>query len=198
MCRIRAVALALLIAGGASCSTDPETAKRQYLEEGNSYMVGKKYPEAILSYRNAVEVDERFGEGRLKLAQAYLANGDTQNALRESVRAADLMPNDVEAQLTAGVMLLTARRHPDARTRALAVLAKDPQNPRALVLLGNALAGLKDLDGAIEQVEQAIDEDPQLYLSYANLGALQVAKGDRDAAEEVFRRAVTEAPQSPF
>ena len=37
---------------------------------------------------------------------------------------------------------------------------RTPGTPRALVLLGNSLAGLKDLDGAIEQVEQAIDEDP--------------------------------------
>ena len=75
-----AVFLMILAVGVASCSADPETAKRRYLDEGNSYMASKKYPEAILSYRNAIGVDERFGEGRLKLAEAYVAAGDTRNA----------------------------------------------------------------------------------------------------------------------
>ena len=106
------------------------------------------------------------------------------------------MPDHVDAQLRAGVLLLFAKEYPDARERALRVLAKEPRNPRALVLLGNSLAGLKDLDAAIEQVEQAIDADPQITLSYANLGALQMAKGDLEAAEDAFRRAVEAAPQS--
>ncbi len=197
MCRsLAVVCLMILAVGGASCSADPETAKRRYLDEGNSYMASKKYPEAIISYRNAVEVDERFGEGRLKLAQAYLAAGDSRNARREAVRAADLMPEDVEAQLTAGVILQLASQHPEARARALAVLTKEPNNARALVLLGNALAGLKDLDAAVEQIESAIEEAPEVVLSYANLGALQIARGDREAAEDAFRRAVEAAPQS--
>jgi len=190
------VVLLILAAGAASCSEDPETAKRRYLEEGNSYMEGKKYSEAILSYRNAIRLDEMFGEARLKLAEAYLSAGDTQNGLRESVRAADLMPENVDVQLRAGLLLLLAKQYPDARTRALAALAKEPQNPRGLVLLGNALAGLKDLDAAVEQVEEAIDSDPQLTLSYVNLGSLQLARGDRDAAEDAFRRAVAAAPGS--
>ena len=64
---------------------NPEIAKQQHLSEGDSYMAGKKYTEVILSYRNAVRQDERFGEARLTLAEAYLATGDGQNALRASV-----------------------------------------------------------------------------------------------------------------
>ena len=48
------VVLMMIAVGAASCSEDPETAKRRYLDEGNSYMEGKKYSEAIISYRNAV------------------------------------------------------------------------------------------------------------------------------------------------
>ena len=190
------VVLLILAAGAASCSEDPETAKRRYFEQGNSYMEGKKYSEAILSYRNAIRLDDKFAEARLKLADAYLSTGDAQNGLRESVRAADLLPGNVDVQLRAGFILLVAKQYPEARARALAALTKEPRNPRALILLGNALAGLRDLDAAIEQVEEAIDSDPQLTLSYVNLGSLQLARGDRDAAEDAFRRAVAAAPDS--
>jgi len=192
------VAVFMLLAASvvSSCSVDPETAKREFLADGNRYMAEKKYPAAIVQYRNALRQDDKFAEARLKLTDAYLAIGDVRNALREAVRAADLLPDDIEAQLRAGTLLLVSRQFPEARARATAVLAKDPKNPRALMQLGNAFAGLKDLDTAVELIEQAIDADPQLTLTYTNLGALQVAKGDQEAAEAALRRAVDVAPRS--
>ena len=192
----RTVVAVVLAVGAAACGVDSETAKRQYVAEGDRFMSERKYQEATIQYRNAVQEDANFGEARKKLAGAYVSSGDGRNALREAVRAADLLPNDVDAQLQAGSLLLLAKQYQDARARAVAALAREPRNPRALVLMGNALANLKDLDGAIEQIEQAIEEDPQLTLSYANLGAMLVAKGDRDAAEAAFKQAVTAAPKS--
>jgi tetratricopeptide (TPR) repeat protein len=190
------VAIVVFLAFGTACSRDPEVLKRQYLEAGDRFVAEGKHAEAILEYRNAIRLDTRLGEARSKLSASYEAVRDLPNALREAVRAADLMPDSVEAQLRAGSLLLRARQFPEARARAVSALAKEPRNPVALILLGNALASLKDLDAAIEQVEQAIDEDPQLALSYVNLGAMQIAKGDRDAAESAFRRAVDAAPRS--
>ena len=101
----------------------------------------------------------RFGEGRLRLPRRIWPSA-TPNALRESVRAADLMPESVDAQMRAGLLLLLAGQYPEARARALAALAKEPKNARRSDPAGNALAGLKDLDAAIEQVEQAIEKIP--------------------------------------
>jgi tetratricopeptide (TPR) repeat protein len=159
-------------------------------------MAEKKFSEAVVQYRNAVSQDERFGEARSKLASAYASMGDGRNALREAVRAADLLPTDEDVQLRAGYLLLLARQFPEAKARALAALQKNPKNAGALILLGNATVGLRDLDTAIEQLEQAIDEAPELTLGYANLGAIYLAKGDREAAEATFRRAVTTSPDS--
>ena len=60
----------LVILVAASCSKDPETVKRLYVESGDRYAAEKKYAEAIIQYRNAVATDERFGEARFKLAAA--------------------------------------------------------------------------------------------------------------------------------
>ena len=89
-------ALGILIAGlvfTAACSTDPQKAKLEYVKSGDSYVAQKKYSEAIIQYRNAVQKDPRFGEARLKLADTYLAAGDAPNAYREYLRAADLLPS---------------------------------------------------------------------------------------------------------
>jgi tetratricopeptide (TPR) repeat protein len=194
--RFTVLLFAVFALGAAACSRDPQKLKRAYVESGDRYVSEKKYDEAIVQYRNAVHQDASFGEARAKLATAYQATGDFRNALRESVRAADLMPGDTDVQLHAGGLLLAAGLHPEAKARALKVLEKDPKNVNGLILLGNALAGLKDVDGAISHIEEAIEADPHVTLSYANLGALQLAQGNRKAAEEAFKRAIVVEPQS--
>jgi tetratricopeptide (TPR) repeat protein len=185
-------ALVLLIA----CERDPELAKREYLRNGDTYVSQNKLREATIEYRNAVGVDSRFGEARLKLANTYAELGDAPNAFREYVRAADLMPDNVDAQLKAGHLLLAGRSFEDARARAEKALAKDPTNVEAQILKGNALAGLHDLDGAIAQIEAAIKEDPYRAGSYASLGAVQRAQGNKELAERSFLRAAEAAPSS--
>ena len=84
MRRVSLVCLSLAAMLAAAC-TDTETAKQRAFESGNRYFDEKKYPEAIVEYRNAVRADPRFGEARLKLAEAYALTG--QRAWR--VRRAD-------------------------------------------------------------------------------------------------------------
>src|SRR5262245_7008454 len=106
----------------ASCTRDPQKLKRQYVDSGDQYFAKKNYNEAIIRYRNALAQDSTFAEARLKLATAYEANQDLNSALPEYVRAADLLPDNAQAQLNAGKLLVGAGQFPEARTRALAVL----------------------------------------------------------------------------
>lgn len=190
------IAVAITVALASGCSRDPEVAKKAYLESGHQYVEQKKYDAAIIEYRNAVQQDPRFGEARFRLAETYLQVGDGHNALREAVRAADLLPERTDAQLRAATLLIFAGQFADARARAQGVLQRDPKNAQALVTLGNALAGLKDLDRAVAQIEEAIRMDPERSEVYANLGALQAVRGDLVAAEQAFLEAVARDEKS--
>ena len=70
----------------------PERAKREFVESGDRLAARKEFRQAIVQYRNALQQDPRFGEARLKLADAYVQAGDPQSASAEYVRAADLLP----------------------------------------------------------------------------------------------------------
>jgi Flp pilus assembly protein TadD len=85
--------------------------------------------------------------------------------------------------MKAGNLLLVAHRSEDARARAEKVLAKQPGHVDAQILLANALAGLKDLDGAVAQIEEALRIAPDRGGAYSNLGFLELGRGKRDAAE---------------
>jgi tetratricopeptide (TPR) repeat protein len=94
------LALAVTISAGA-CSKDPEVEKREFLASAQQHARNGKVPEAIVQYRNAIAVDPKFGEARLELGLLLEKQGDLAAAASELVRAADLLPNNVDAQLGA-------------------------------------------------------------------------------------------------
>jgi len=187
-----AIAVALT---GAGCS-DSETAKQQYLRSGDEYAASGRMNEAIVEYRNAIQADPLFGEARWQLAQAYEKTGNTQGAFREYVRAADLLPRDAGAQVKAGTYLLLTGRYEDAKTRADLALKQEPNSADALILRANATAGLKDVPGAIRDIEEALETEPSDGRVYTSLGALRLVEGQRVGAEAAFRKAVDISPES--
>ena len=162
-----------------------------------AYLAQSKYPEAAIEFRNAVQIDPRSGEARLRLAESLFRTGDLSNALSEYVRAADLLETDAEVQVKAGEYLLAAGSFNEALARADRALKIAPNKIEAHILRGNALAGTRDLDGAVAEIEEAIRLDPGRGISFSNLGLVQSAKGQTVEAETAFRQAVTLAPNEP-
>lgn len=193
--RRRAIACALLIVACGGCSRDPHAAMLKYAKSGDAYAAAGKHAEAIIEYRNALEKEPRAGDVRLKLADAYLKQGEAAKAVQEYVRAADVLP-DASVQLRAGSLLLMARRFDDAKGRAEKVLAAEPKNVDGQILLANSLAGLKDLDGAVAELEEAIQLSPERSATYTNLGEIELGRGRRQPAENAFKRAVELAPKA--
>ena len=119
-----ALALALAVAGCAKQGASKET----YLATGNKYVADQKYPEAIIEFRNAVQKDAKYGEARWHLAEAYEHEKDAQNAYKEYVNAADLLPDNLPLQVKAADYLLLASRYDDGR----AGRAGEPRGPRGI------------------------------------------------------------------
>jgi putative PEP-CTERM system TPR-repeat lipoprotein len=196
MRRLTFVLLAAVTTVALGCSKDPQVEAREALESGNQHAAQSKYPEAIIEYRRAVQADPRLGEARLQLAYAYASTGDGVNALREYVRAADLLPDNREAQQRAGAFMLLAGQFADAQGLAQRMQQRDPNDVEAQILLANALAGLKNMEGAVQAFEKAVELDPNRATTYSELGAIRLSTGNNQAAEAAFRKAVELDPKS--
>ena len=190
------VALAGVLCAVTACSRDPEAAKKEYLQSGDQYAAASKYGEAELEYRNAIQVDPRYGEARLRLAAIHARNGNSIGSLQEYVRAADLMADDASAQLEAAKVLILAGQYTDAKDRAQAAIRLDKSLLEAQIVLGNALAGLKDFESAARELDQAIAMDPHRSIGYTNLGSIQLIRGKHDEALAAFTRAIELNPKS--
>jgi tetratricopeptide (TPR) repeat protein len=183
--------IGLLVVG---CS-DKEQAKRRYFENGSGLLKSGKYQEAIVEFRNAVQQDEKYGDARLKLAEAYEGAGNPGAAFREYVRAADLLPANDDVQIKAATYLVLSGQFEDARTRIMTVIDRSPANANAQLVLGNALAGMKDLDGAVRQIEGAIKLEPN-SATYATLALVRMAQGNKELARAAYLKAVEVEPNS--
>ncbi len=185
--------LAFALASAAlviACSGDPAVRKQRYLESGNRYAQSQNWREAVIEYRNALQIDPRFADARVKIAEAYARLGDSRNALNEYVRAADLLPENVDIQLKAGSYLLGDGQTDSALARAEAALVRQPDNVAAHILKGNTLAGLNQLDNALSSMEDAIRLDPKRGATYTQLGLVELARGKTDLAEAALKKAV--------
>src|SRR5579862_4767795 len=154
-----AIAIALLAIVSASCR-NRATTRQQYIDSGDRYVKQNKYAEAVIEYRNAIAKDPRYGPVRTKLADLYWANNDPTGAAAEYLKAAELMPEDTEAQLKRMKMLLLAKRLDEVREESEKLLEKDPKNVAAHLLHANAMAGLKQYGHALAEIRQAILLDP--------------------------------------
>jgi tetratricopeptide (TPR) repeat protein len=194
----KAIAIAALGCASvlAACGGDPETEKREFLRSGRTYFENKQYGEAAVQFQNAIRLDPTFGDAHFSLGEAYLAEGLTRQAFPPFMRAAELMPDNIEAQLTAGQLLFKGGMFDEARDHARSVLQKEPGNLRALMLLGNTLAGLQDLDSAVDVLERALAIDPEKAGVYTNLGVFQLTKGNKVEAEAAFMKAVSVSGES--
>jgi tetratricopeptide (TPR) repeat protein len=190
------VALCLTCVWAGGCATDPAIAKQKAFESGNGYFERGDYRAAVVQFRVALQHDPLFGEARYKLAEAYTRQSDLRRALPEYVRAADLLSGSVEVQLKAAQALLLAGRYEDARARAEKGAAIDPTNVDIQLMIGNAIAGLKDLDQAALTIEAAATADGTRGYPYSNLGTIEMVRGNNADAEAAFRKAISIEPKS--
>jgi tetratricopeptide (TPR) repeat protein len=183
---------ALLPIVACSEKQDPQ----EHVRRGAAFLEQKKYQEAIVEFRTALQLDPKLADARLKLSDAYLGVGDGTKAVNEIVRAADLKPDDAKTQLLAGQWLLQAQQFEDASARADRVLAKDSKNAEALILKGNALAGLGDLNTALTNYEEALTSGPGNDGGYIGIGTVELARGRQSYAETAFQSAAKANPKS--
>ena len=166
-----------------------------FMQSGQQAIDAGNVGEAVIAYKNAVQLDPMSAEARLALADALTKAGDARGALAEYIRAADIRTDDAELQVKTGNLLLAVGGMEDAKSRAERVLAKNPSHVEAHVLLGNALGGYQDLDKALAQMEEAIRLDPARAATHLQLAIVRQAMGKKEDAEAEFKKAIPLDPK---
>lgn len=149
---------------------------------------------ALIACRFAVEVV--INNRRAKAAQSEVANGRYDRAEEVYRRILSATPWDGESRLNLGALLI-ARADYD---RGLALVRSSQRwsaSQRAWLLDARALAATGKLDEGIVVLEDAVAALPEGRALLVELGELYLAADNRDAAADVFRRALASKQRAP-
>ena len=116
----------------------------EHISRGESYVEDERYPEAVIEYRSALQIDPNHAGAHFALAHTYLRLGKAREGfweLRETVR---LDPANHDAKIEFSQLAIFAEEHEEALKQTESVIAEDPENIRAYLVRSQALAGPSD------------------------------------------------------
>ena len=176
-------------------TTSSEEARKLYLQ-GRDANEKLRATDAYLLFEKAVAQDPRFALGYFGLATAAPTNKTFFAALKQAVALADtasageqLMIRGLQAGINGDV---------DGQRRMYTELvAKYPNDERALNLLGNYYFGLQQYPTAIEILTKATALDPSFTAPYNQLGYAYRFEGKYPEAEATFKKYIEVLPGDP-
>lgn len=188
-----ALVLGLMAALLTACSRDPNVRKQKYFESGERYYAKAKYREAIIQYRNAVNVDPNFGAAHYQLAQAYLKMQDMTHAYAELSRTLELQPDNYKAHADiANILILSGQPESlkAAQEHVTLLQQKQPSDPDTHIAAGNLLSRQQKYPEAIAEMQKAVTLAPDRGDAYLDLGMLQAGANQPEAAETSLKKAI--------
>jgi Tfp pilus assembly protein PilF len=176
-----------------SCS-NPEKEKLRHLARGQEYLKEKRYAEARIEFRAALQIDKKMAGAHFGLGEAALALGFVPEAAESYYEAIRLDPNNLEARTRIGNLLVQYANDEslkEAERLANDVLQKSPQSIDGHVLLANIRIAQKQWDEAKEELQRSIDLDPERVETQLSLARYydQRAKADPKQASGLLAQA---------
>ncbi len=152
--------VALALGGAIGCGSDEERLSR-FMERGDEYVEADQFEEAIIEFKNALQVDPNHAPAHEALSLAYLEVKKPREAYWEMSETVRLDPDNIDARLRYGTIAAAVGDYELSREQAEAVLERKPDSPQAHVLRAQARAAENDLEGAEEDYLAAIESDPE-------------------------------------
>ena len=194
-----AVILAAVLLLGA-CSPAKRMVAERYHRQGLELFGQKKYSEAAIAFRKAIQKSPDWGEPYYRLALCDLEQGgDVTRALLALRQAMALMPDneDVKVRL-AGLHIMAYLQHGaiedfplrQAHDIAGSLLKKNPDSFEGLMLAGQVALLEKKPKEALEWFEKARKIKPDSALAVASSGITRLGLGQEPEAEPLLRKAL--------
>ena len=150
---------------------------------------------AIRDWERALELDSLNPELHLELGNLYYTTTLIDRASKEFERAIELAPEDPQPKLRMAEIELVRREHPTAMKLVNEALRIDPNVAHAYYLKGWIHKELGDTALAISSLRTAIEQDPEFYEAFIQLGILHAAKRDH-LAKEYYSSALLLKPRN--
>ncbi len=177
----------------AACQSDEEKIEA-FLASGAEYAEAGALNEAVIEYRNVLQIDPSNPEAHYALAKTYLDQKRGKEAYWELTESVRLAPSNLEARLTLGGLALLVQNYDEALEQAERVIEADSSRGNAHILKGQALERLGRGDEAEPSYLAAIAAEPDEGAYLLVTAGYHVRQRERDRAEPLLRQFTEVAP----
>jgi tetratricopeptide (TPR) repeat protein len=185
---------ALLAAGGAGCTSKAK--KAYHLHRADKFYAAGQFDSAEIEYINVLRNDPDSQPAYARLGDIYYQQGRLQTAAPYLYKASAMDTNDLDLRLKLGYVYASFGQYKEAREDAAFILARNPKDDEAPLLLAASSATPKDL-AATRALLGSLARNGDRAAYEVALGTLSLHDQDLKSAAAAFHRAVALDPKSP-
>lgn len=167
------------------------------LAKGEEYLQKRKFHDALMQFRSAVESDPSSAKGHWGLARAYENLGQFNQTVEELRKTVDLDDSNLEAKAKLGNYFLLVQPSMIDETEKIRdeILAADQKFIEGHILSASILAAQgKPEAEVVDAVNKAIALDPKRIESYISLQRLYMTRDKAAEAEAAIVRGIGQCP----
>ncbi len=179
----------------AACSSNEEK-RSKFMEQGLKHYAEEKYTESRLDFKNALQIDPKYGPAFFQLGRAELKLENFRAAYKAFQEAEKNNPSDPEIQIELGRLLLAARQADKAIEKADLVLAQDSGNVDARVLKSSALLLDKKPAEARALLEPAVSPGLKNPQAFSILAMIYAQLKEEDKARQTLSLGIEANPEA--
>jgi tetratricopeptide (TPR) repeat protein len=185
-------ATSLVIAGCGGA----EARKARHLAKGQAFLVDGNFEKARVEFRNALQIAPNDSLTRFENGVVDEKLGNPREAAQFYQGAIDADADNVPARAALGRVFLFGGAPERALDTIKPSLLKHPDDAALLTVRAAARVQLKDIDGALEDAEQAVKLAPKNEDAVAVLAGIYKAKHEPDQARNLLESAIKVIPET--
>jgi len=143
----------------SGCQSDAEKVE-EFMQRGDEYQEAGQLEEAIIEYRNVLQIDPNAVDAHRKLANAYLNSEQLNSGYWELGETIRLDPEDVESRIAYATISLAAQKFDLVLESADEIVKLAPDNASGHLIRAGALGALERSDEAEPSLIRAVELEP--------------------------------------
>ena len=169
--------------------------KAEYVKRGEAFLKDRRFDEASIEFRNALQIDDHLASAHWGLAQAFEGLQRWPEMIAELRKTIELDGNNLDARVKLGnYYMAPLKRTPEmiaeAERLAKEVLQKDPNHIEGHILMATVLFAQGNRDQSLAELKHAIELNPKRIESILSLARYYTNTQDMSKAEETFKQAI--------
>jgi len=173
---------------------DPSNASL-YHQRAKVFYDQKKLPEASSDIEKAIQLDSSKAGYFLTSSDIFFVQNKTSRSKKDLEKCISLDPENIDCLMKLSELYLYVQNYKKSIEHLDRVLKVDKHNPKAYFLKGMNFKEMGDTNLAISSMQTTVEQDPDYYNAYIQLGLLHAAR-KQAIAVDYYNNALNLNPQS--